>query len=122
MGKSLIWDSTCVDTLAPSHLPLSAKQACSAANSAVRNKHRKYKHLTDNYIFKAVAIETLGPWSSEAKHLISDIGNRLNAITGDTRCLHYLRQRIGLAVQRGNVISILGSFPEDISLEEIFLL
>ena len=68
----------------------------------------------------AFAIETLGPWSCEAKHLVSDIGNRLNAISGDTRCLHYLRQRIGLAVQRGNVISILGSFPEDIALEEIY--
>ncbi|KAJ4446968.1 hypothetical protein ANN_13670 [Periplaneta americana] len=36
-GKSLIWDSTCVDTLAPSHLPNTSRRAASAAELAVKN-------------------------------------------------------------------------------------
>ncbi|KAJ4428389.1 hypothetical protein ANN_24409 [Periplaneta americana] len=38
-GKSLIWDSTCIDTLAPSHLPNTCRRAAFAAELA---------HLLDN--------------------------------------------------------------------------
>ncbi|KAJ4432335.1 hypothetical protein ANN_20954 [Periplaneta americana] len=94
---SLIWDSTCVDTLAPSHLSSASKTPESAAVS----KHHKYKHLADNYIFVPFAVETFGSWCSEAKALISTIGRSLVQLSGDPRSSQYLRQRIGIAIQRG---------------------
>ena len=111
-GKSLIWDSTCVDTVAPSHLPSTSKIAGSAAESAARNKSNKYSNLADNYIFVPFAVETLGPWCREAKALISTIGRCLVQLSGDPRSSEFLRQRISIAIQRGNAVSILATFPE----------
>ncbi|KAJ4435519.1 hypothetical protein ANN_18135 [Periplaneta americana] len=121
-GKSLIWDSTCVDTLAPSHLPNTSRSAASAAELAVKKKVNKYAHLLDNYIFVCFSVETFGPWSHDAKVLISQIGQILISITGDRRCTTYLRQRLIIAIQRGNAMSVLGTLPESTPLDELFLL
>ncbi|PSN42836.1 hypothetical protein C0J52_14390, partial [Blattella germanica] len=45
---------------------------------------------------KAFAVETFGPWCKDAKDLVSDLGHRLLSITGDPRCVNFLRQRIGI--------------------------
>ncbi|KAJ4431563.1 hypothetical protein ANN_20162, partial [Periplaneta americana] len=37
-----------------------------------------------------------------------------------TLCTAFLRQRISVVIQRGNAISVMGTFPESKSLEEIF--
>lgn len=121
-GKSLLWDSTCVDTLAPSHLSLTSKIAGSAAESAVRIKRQKYHHLLSTHEFYAFAVETFGSWSTEARELVSVIAKYLISSSGDPRCVGYLHQRIGLAIQRGNSTSILGSFPDSDLLSEIFIL
>ncbi|KAJ4448415.1 hypothetical protein ANN_10431 [Periplaneta americana] len=121
-GKSLIWDSTCVDTLAPSHLPNTSRRAASAAELAVKKKVNKYAHILDNYIFVPFAVETFGPWSHDAKVLVSQIGQILISITGDRRCTTYLRQRLSIAIQRGNAMSVLGTLPESSPLDELFLL
>ncbi|KAJ4445716.1 hypothetical protein ANN_12401 [Periplaneta americana] len=121
-GKSLIWDSTYVDTLAPSHLPNTSRHAASAAELAVKTKVNKYAHLLDNYIFVPFAVETFGPWSHDAKVLVSQIGQILISITGDGRCSTYLRQRLSIAIQRGNAMSVLGTLPESSPLDELFLL
>ncbi|KAJ4448506.1 hypothetical protein ANN_10522 [Periplaneta americana] len=70
VGKSLIWDSTCVDTLAPS----TSKTPGSAAESAAVSKHHKYKHLADNYIFVPFAVETFGSSPPEAEAYCSFLG------------------------------------------------
>ncbi|KAJ4433682.1 hypothetical protein ANN_15993 [Periplaneta americana] len=57
--------------------------------------------LFNNYIFVPFAVETFGSWSSEAKALISIIGRSLVQLSGDPRSSQYLRQRIGIAIQRG---------------------
>ncbi|ODM94310.1 hypothetical protein Ocin01_12370 [Orchesella cincta] len=71
---------------------------------------------------ETVQVETLGPLSDEAKDLTNSIGSQLIQQTRDTRAKHYLFQRISLAIQRGNVISIMGTLPPSISMEEIFYL
>jgi hypothetical protein len=43
-------------------------------------------------------------------------------VTGNSKARYYLKQRISLAIQRGNGASILGSLPNFLILEEIFLL
>ena len=42
------------------------------------------------------------------------------AISGEPRSKAFLVQRISIAVQRGNVASILGTLPQGKELEEIF--
>src|SRR6218665_1745852 len=50
-GRSLIWDATIVDTLAPSYLPASATRAGAAAGIAEDRKIQKYSALLDTHIF-----------------------------------------------------------------------
>ncbi|KAJ4434790.1 hypothetical protein ANN_23361 [Periplaneta americana] len=75
----------------------------------------------NNYIFVPFAVETFGPWSHDAKVLASQIGQILISITGDRRCAIYLRQRLSIAVQRGNAMRVLGTLPESSPLNELFL-
>ena len=109
----LVWDFTCPETLAPSHVARSSNVAGAAASTAEQNKRSKYARLVsaNNVIFVPVAIETLGSWGLEAVDLCRDIGARLSAITGDPRSHSFLVQRLGLAVQRGNAASVSGTLP-----------
>ncbi|CAH2235115.1 jg7524 [Pararge aegeria aegeria] len=61
MGRALVWDATCVDTLAASHLPSTSQKAAAAAESAQMLKRRKYSVICNDYVFAALAFETLGP-------------------------------------------------------------
>jgi hypothetical protein len=63
-GRYLVWDFTCPDTLAPSHLSVSSHAAGSVADQAERGKCTKNAELcaSGNYIFAPIAIETSGAW------------------------------------------------------------
>ncbi|KAJ4434286.1 hypothetical protein ANN_22838 [Periplaneta americana] len=108
VGKSLIWDSTCVYTLP--HLSSTSKTPGSAAESAAVSQHHKYKHLEDNYTFVPFAVETFGSRCSEAKALISTIGRSLVQLSGDPRSSQYLRQGIGIAIQRVLYVDLASSY------------
>jgi hypothetical protein len=75
-----------------------------------------------NYIFKALAFETLGPWSLECKTFIDFIGAKLIIESGDSRAKFFFYQRISLAIQRGNAASILDTLPYVTPLEEVHCL
>src|SRR5208337_5510036 len=120
-GKALVWDVTCVDTLAISHLPGCSTQAGKAAEEAEALKRVKYRSLEDRYIFYPLGMETFGAWGPAAKELISAIGNRIKERTGEPRSSEFLRQRISIELQRGNAASVLGSLPSTRGLEEVFL-
>lgn len=62
------------------------------------------------YDFVPVAVETGGPWCSEAKTFIKNLGRRLRERGLGPRFGSYLVQQISLAVQRGNAASIFGTF------------
>lgn len=110
-GRALIWDATCVDTLAPSHIRGSAFKAGSAAEAAESAKRRKYEVLCQSYVFAPFAVETLGPWGPSLKNFLNKISPRLCAASGDVRAGSFLAQRIAIAIQRGNAASILGTMP-----------
>jgi len=61
-GHSMIWDFTCPDTLAPSHLQRTMFTAGAAASSAESRKISKYADMGQAHIFIPVAMETLGVW------------------------------------------------------------
>ena len=119
-GRCLVWDFTCVNTLARSHLGNSTKQAGLVSVAAEEKKKKKYASLSDMYIFTPIAVETLGPWGPEASGFLSELGRRLSAATGDPRSGAFLKQKISVAVQRGNAVCISGSFPRDHAVSEDF--
>ena len=63
MGRCMVWDATVPDTLAPSHISATSKQAGAAANKASTIKEEKYKDILKTHIFIPIAIETLGSLS-----------------------------------------------------------
>ncbi|KAI5632514.1 DM DNA binding domain-containing protein [Phthorimaea operculella] len=85
LGKCVVWDATCVDTLAPTHLPSTSRCAGAAAASAEILKRRKYADLLNKYVFVPFAVETMGPWGSEAKLFFKEISARLREASGDPR-------------------------------------
>ncbi|XP_063547387.1 uncharacterized protein LOC134754868 [Cydia strobilella] len=122
MGRPLIWDATCVDTLAPSHVLSTSATAGVAASSAESLKRRKYAVLGSSYIFAAFGVETMGPWGPSARRLYKDLATRLIEASGDQRAGHYFAQRVSIAIQRGNTASLLGTLPIDGDLGQIFYL
>lgn len=119
-GKPLIWDATCLDTLANSYVNKTSIRAGAAAELGSKIKHKTYTELKADYIFVPIAFETLGPWAKEAKDFINVIGSRLNALTGSNTSCHYLHQRISLAIQRYNASCIMETTPTTSTLDEIF--
>ena len=108
-GKCLCWDATCVDTFAETHVNSSAVTPGAATNAAEDGKRRKYAALTVRFRFEPVALETAGVFGKTTEVLLREIGRRMSEVTGDCRETYWLEQRIGLAVQRGNALSILAA-------------
>ena len=109
-GKYLVWDFTCPDTLAPSHLNRSSTAARSAASTAEGNKRTKYAELNQSdYMFVQIGIETLGSWGPAAEEICAEIGGRIARSTGDIRSTAFLKQRLNIAVQKGNAAAVLGT-------------
>ena len=113
VGSYLVWDFTCPDTLAPSHLQLSSSTAGSVAQKAEGKKRVKYVELvaSGNFSFIPVAVETLGVWGPSAHALCCDISGRLASESGDSRFNAFLMQRLSLAIQRGKAAAVVGTFP-----------
>ncbi|XP_063537570.1 uncharacterized protein LOC134746928 [Cydia strobilella] len=76
LGRPLAWDATCVDTLAPSHVEGSARKPGTATDQAQTLKRRKYAFLTNEHDFAALAVETLGPWSTYTKKFVKEVGRK----------------------------------------------
>ena len=106
-GRCLAWDATCPDTFALSHVHSSSTQAGSAAE---RKKQQKYADVITGIDFVPVAIETSGVWGEQALELVTELGRRIAAVTFEPRSTTFLRQRLSVAVQRGNASCILGTF------------
>ena len=109
-GRCLLWDATCPDTLAPSHVHRSSIEAGAAAAAAEAIKTAKYASLAVAHEFVPVVIETLGTWGTAGLAFVNEIGRRISSVTGDPRAASFLRQRLSMAVQRGNAASVLGTF------------
>jgi len=119
-GRSLVWDFTCVDTLCHSYIAQTEKVPGAAARLAEEKKRKKYAFLQDRFLFVPVAIETLGVYGPEANKFVAVLGERLKTVTGEQRSLSFLKQRICIAIQRGNAAAILGTLPSGAKFTEIF--
>jgi hypothetical protein len=112
-GRCLTWDVTSPDTLAASHLAESAVRAGSAAAKAETAKTAKYVQIAITHAFVPLAFESLGAWGVQCQKFVSELGRRITTITGDARETSYLRQRLSIAVQRGNAIACRGTMSHE---------
>ena len=82
------------------------------AERAEALKQTKYAELaaSGDFEFAPIAIETLGAWGPAALSICGEIGGRIAAQTGDMRSFAFFRQRLDIAVQKGNAASVIGTF------------
>ena len=106
-GWCLAWDATSPDTFAQSHVQASSLQVGSVA--AEEKKIHKYSDIVLGVDFSSFAIETSGVWGKHVLELVTEIGRRIVAMTHDPRSRIFLRQRLSVAVQRGNAWCVLGT-------------
>ena len=97
-GKLLLWDFTCGDTLAQSHVDQSSKEAGKVASDAENRKIKHYELLTNSYHFVPVAIATLGVWGKMGLAFIKEVGKKIMEQTGEKRSTSFLLQSLGIAV------------------------
>ena len=64
----------------------------------------------------AIMVGPLGPGATD---MIQSLARRRVEASKDPRTGYYLRQQIDMAVQRGNAISVLGTFPGDVISADI---
>jgi hypothetical protein len=102
-----------VNTLADSYISAAPLSQASVAEMAAERKTLKYSTLPANIIFQPVAFETLGPINQSGVEFISEIGRRLEQVSGDARERFFLFQRLSITVQRFNSVAFRGSFSVD---------
>ena len=103
-----MWDATCCDIFAASHIGAAVSEPGAMADKAEDNKVSKYCHLT-SYQFVPVAVETCGTFGPQAGDFFRELGRRVRRATLEPNAYEYFVQRISVAVQRGNAASVLGS-------------
>lgn len=121
-GKCLVWDATCVDTIASSYSKLTSKKAGAAANKADVRKEKLYEDIFIKHNFLAFAVETFGTFSDDTKLFVKKLGPLLNSKSGNVYAKSFFVNKISLAIQRGNVAGILGTIPVTSKIQEIFYL
>ena len=116
-GRLLVWDATCIDTFATSHLFITASEVCAAANQAEQTKIKKYSYITSHayHSFTPVAFETSGVCGPRFMSFLTDLGRRIANTAGDKSSLAYLMQKFSVTIQRGNAASVLGTLPPTLS-------
>jgi len=70
------------------------------------------------HTFYPIAVETLSPLNEDARLLLSDLGKRISAASGDLREVSFLFQRISVVVQRLNAVLL---YTEQVPFLIIFL-
>ena len=89
-GLSLAWDSTCVDTLAPSNLSRSAGAAGGSASWAEDAKESKYRELDGRVTFMPLGFETAGAWGTKCVKFVKRVGSLVASKTGERRSTSFL--------------------------------
>ena len=108
-GKAFCWDAMCVNTFGESAVNDSAIEVGQAAAKAENAKRNKYPDLVRRFRFEPVAVETSGVFGPSTRNIVQEIGKRIAEKTGDKRETLWLKQRLNIAVQRGNALSIIAS-------------
>ena len=88
-GRCLVWDVTCPDTLAPSHINHAVMGPGAVASIAELNKRTKYEDISRTFHFIPVAVETLGALGEDAGAFLKDLGARIKSVTQERRAFEF---------------------------------
>ena len=69
--------------------------------TAEATKVAKYAALASKHVFIPLAFETLRAWGEQARVFVVQLGRLITGVTGDVRETDFLRQRLSIAIQRG---------------------
>ena len=69
----------------------------------------KRKFKIRNIKFIPVSVESTGVFGPRTVSFVKDLGRRITRQSGNTNATTYLRQRLSMAIQRGNALSVLGT-------------
>ena len=105
-GKSLAWDATCTNTFNSTIVAACAVDPGAAARAAEQRKRNHYAAIARRYRFEPLAVETTGVLGPAISKFLAELGRRISAQTGEKRETCWLRQRISLAIVRGNAAAI----------------
>ena len=84
------------------------------ADQAEKRKSDKYSNMDPNmYLFAPVVIETSGVFGKQTLSFLKDLACRVHKVSGEVKSFPYLLQRLAVAVQRGNAVSVLGTFASE---------
>ena len=113
--KTVKWEVLGVECHLREHLlglpPLNTKDAGEAVVHTEAEK-AKYAHLDRAYQFQPIAVETCGAVSPDSMCFLHNLGRRLKSATGEPNSFIYLLQLVSVAIQVGNLTSVLGSLPD----------
>ena len=56
-------------------------------------------------------------WGAKGLAFINELGKKIAAASGEQRATAFLKQRLALAVQRGNAAAVLGTLPPNVDHE-----
>ena len=113
MGKPLVWDGTVWSTLCASHVRDTAARAGAAAEKAAAAKLRKYARFEWDYLLTPLTFESHGPTSAATAEFVESLAKQIGRARGYRRTESVFLQRLSLAIQRGNALSVLGSMGAD---------
>ena len=77
-----------------------------ARDRSERLKQQKYSFLSDQFIFFPFCIDTFGAYGSLTKILVSKLSKLAIEMKRDANAGNYFRQRMSLAVVRGNAATV----------------
>ena len=106
-GRTLAWDFTCISRLANSNLRMGVLPGANAASEAEVRKRNHYSDLPSTVSFEPVAMETLGGAGRSTAVLLKELARRITVLTGEKLAFKFLKQKLDLAIQRGNAGCIL---------------
>ena len=108
-GRALAWDFTCVHRLAVSNLRAASLEGPTVADEAEERKRNHYSDLPATYQFQPVAIETLGGIGASSWQFLKDLAKKIESQCHHKNSFAFLRQRLSIAVQRGNAACVMES-------------
>jgi len=74
-----------------------------------RYRRNRYSDIIADVEFVPFVIELFGIWREQAMSLVKELGCRMAEVIKEPRSTTFLRQRLSVAVQRGNAACILGT-------------
>ena len=122
MVKCMVCDFTCSDTFAPRLLDVSSSHFGKVAERAEQAKLTKYEQLERDFEIVTICVKTMGPWGPNGLKFVHEVGRRISEESGEPWSTVFLMQAIGMAIQRGNAASALGTVSKGQHLEEMYYL